>query len=80
MPPGQPIGECGAATQDSIVISWNEVSDGGSPITSYSITYEPVGNNDINRRINVPLTAQNNEAFFINRSFEADGLQGETAY
>lgn len=80
--PDAPQGSCGISTSDSLTVNWADgFNNGGSAVTSYTVTYEAVGNTNANNRFSHTQSALNNQGLlWSSRSYQMTGLMFGTDY
>jgi hypothetical protein len=81
-PPDSPVtATCAIRTIDSIQVTWsNGASNGGAPVTGYTVSRQPVGNTDPTTFLSVPFDAVSRPDEFTNRRFTFTGLTNGVNY
>lgn len=75
-PPDAPLSAtCAVRTIDSIQVSWsNGASDGGAPVTGYTVSRQPVGSTDAATLLTSTFDAVSRPTDFTNKRFTFTGL------
>lgn len=81
--PFPPVPSCGVSGPDSIVVSWTDsANDGGVPVLSYTVSFEPLNNfgNNLNARQSETIFSSGNQNTFFGRQFTLTNLEVATDY
>lgn len=79
--PFAPIPACGVAGSNSLTVSWTDTAnDGGVPVLSYTVAYEPVGSFNSNLRQSQTIYSSGNSNTFLGRQYTINGLEQATDY
>lgn len=79
--PFSPIPACGVSGSNSLTVSWTDnANDGGVPVLSYTVSYEPVGSLNSNLRQSQTIFSSGNSNTFLGRQYTITGLNQATDY